>query len=59
MKSTSLDDFNRFGTRALMLVPTKELSEQTTTYLKKLLVYCDKEIAVANVAAGTSTNLQR
>lgn len=42
-----------------MLVPTRELSEQVTGYLRKLLVYCDKDISVVNIASGTTTHLQR
>jgi ATP-dependent RNA helicase DDX56/DBP9 len=43
----------------LILVPTRELSEQLTAYLQGLLGYCDKEIVLANVASGTTTHLQR
>lgn len=46
-------------TRALILVPTRELSEQVFTYLKGLLAYCDKEVNVSNVASGTASHLQR
>ncbi|KAF9519467.1 hypothetical protein BS47DRAFT_1370698 [Hydnum rufescens UP504] len=41
------------------LLPTKELAEQVTSYLRGLLTYCDKSIVVSNVAAGTSNHLQR
>ncbi|KAJ6582054.1 P-loop containing nucleoside triphosphate hydrolase protein [Mycena capillaripes] len=47
------------ATRALILVPTRELSEQVSTYLKGLLAYCEDEVAISNVAAGTTTHLQR
>jgi ATP-dependent RNA helicase DDX56/DBP9 len=46
-------------TRALVLVPTRELAEQVTTHMSKLLVYCEKEIIVVNVASGGTTHLQR
>ena len=54
-----MNDPARSATRALMLVPTRELSEQVTGYLHKLLVYCDKEISVANIASGATTHLQK
>lgn len=45
--------------RALILVPTRELSEQVARHLRQLLVYCEKEITVANLASGASTHSQR
>ncbi|KAJ3520785.1 hypothetical protein NM688_g9113 [Phlebia brevispora] len=47
------------ATRALILVPTRELSEQVSAHLKGLLKYCDPEIAVANVCSGNTNHLQR
>ncbi|KAJ7653306.1 P-loop containing nucleoside triphosphate hydrolase protein [Mycena polygramma] len=47
------------ATRALILVPTRELSEQVLTYLKGLLAYCEDDVAVSNLASGTTTHLQR
>ncbi|KAJ7509695.1 P-loop containing nucleoside triphosphate hydrolase protein [Mycena galericulata] len=47
------------ATRALILVPTRELSEQVSTYLKGLLAYCEDEIVLSNLASGTTTHLQR
>lgn len=47
------------STRALILVPTKELSEQVTSYLRKLLIYCDKTIKVTNIASGASGQMQK
>lgn len=46
-------------TRALILVPTRELSEQVYSCLRSLLAYCDKEIAVSNVASGAVSHVQR
>ncbi|KAG1840456.1 DEAD-domain-containing protein [Suillus subluteus] len=46
-------------TRAVILVPTRELSEQVTACLQSLLTYCEKEIIVVNSATGSSTHLQR
>ncbi|KAJ7066146.1 P-loop containing nucleoside triphosphate hydrolase protein [Mycena amicta] len=47
------------ATRALILVPTRELAEQVSAYLKRLLAYCEDEMTVSNVASGTTTHLQR
>lgn len=46
-------------TRALILVPTRELSEQVHSCLQSLLTYCDKEVAISNVASGTASHIQR
>ncbi|KAF7310047.1 ATP-dependent RNA helicase dbp9 [Mycena indigotica] len=46
-------------TRALILVPTRELAEQVATCFKHLLAYCEDEITVSNVTSGTTTHLQR
>lgn len=39
-------------------MPTRELAEQVTNHLKGLTAYCEKEVLVANVAGGASTQLQ-
>ncbi|KAI0076592.1 DEAD-domain-containing protein [Panus rudis PR-1116 ss-1] len=46
-------------TRAVILVPTRELSEQVTSHLRGLIKYCDKDVAICNVCIGTSNHLQR
>lgn len=46
-------------TRALILVPTRELSEQVHSCLRCLLAYCDKEVAISNVANGAASHIQR
>ncbi|KIJ20692.1 hypothetical protein PAXINDRAFT_160225 [Paxillus involutus ATCC 200175] len=46
-------------TRALILVPTRELSEQVNTCLQGLLTYCDREVTISNAASGTAVHLQR
>ena len=46
-------------TRSLILVPTRELSEQVFGHLKQLLAYCDKDVIVANVSSGSTSHLQR
>ncbi|QRV74223.1 DEAD/DEAH box helicase [Ceratobasidium sp. AG-Ba] len=47
------------ATRAVILVPTRELADQVTKYLKSLLAYCDKDVTAANSAGGTSGHVQR
>ena len=47
------------NTRGLVLVPTRELSEQVTQHLKQLTAYMDQEITLANAASGTTAHLQR
>ncbi|KAL1745190.1 P-loop containing nucleoside triphosphate hydrolase protein [Schizophyllum fasciatum] len=47
------------ATRALILVPTRELAEQVNAHLKKLLAYCEGEVSVINVASGNTAGLQR
>lgn len=47
-------------TRALILVPTRELSEQVSSHLKSLLKYSQKEVSQVNLAgSGTDTKFQR
>ncbi|KAF9070009.1 P-loop containing nucleoside triphosphate hydrolase protein [Rhodocollybia butyracea] len=53
-----LEDSSRQATRALILVPTKELSEQVTSYLRGLCKYCE-DVVLANAAASTSAHLQK
>lgn len=55
---SSQDDVNNF-TRALILVPTRELAEQVTVFLKGVVRYCDKDVVVINVASSTTAHLQR
>ncbi|KAI0046484.1 DEAD-domain-containing protein [Auriscalpium vulgare] len=57
--SLPADDENKQTTRALVLVPTRELAEQVTNHLRRLLKYCENEISLANIASGTTTQLQR
>ncbi|PFH51963.1 hypothetical protein AMATHDRAFT_141366 [Amanita thiersii Skay4041] len=52
------DDPAMQTTRALILVPTRELAEQVSAYLHKLLVYCESDVVMSNVASGTTTHLQ-
>ncbi|KAJ3859571.1 ATP-dependent RNA helicase dbp9 [Lentinula novae-zelandiae] len=53
-----LEDLSRQATRCIILVPTRELSEQVSSYLKGLCKYCE-DIVIANAAGSTSAHLQR
>ncbi|TFK39929.1 P-loop containing nucleoside triphosphate hydrolase protein, partial [Crucibulum laeve] len=57
--SLDVEDPKRQATRALILVPTRELSEQVSAYLRGLLKYCDTDLIISNVASGTTSHLQR
>ncbi|KAF5371414.1 hypothetical protein D9757_009997 [Collybiopsis confluens] len=50
-----IQDPTRQCTRCLILVPTRELSEQVTSHIKKLSRYCDNEISVVNASASSGT----
>ncbi|KAG9050423.1 ATP-dependent DNA/RNA helicase [Tulasnella sp. UAMH 9824] len=47
------------GLRALILVPTRELSEQVTYHIKAVAKYCEKQVIVTNIASGNSNHLQQ
>ncbi|KAK0202904.1 P-loop containing nucleoside triphosphate hydrolase protein [Desarmillaria ectypa] len=57
--SLEKEDPSYQATRALVLVPTRELAQQVTASLKEILKYCEKEIGCVNVSAGTTPHLQR
>ncbi|KAK0457643.1 P-loop containing nucleoside triphosphate hydrolase protein [Desarmillaria tabescens] len=57
--SLDREDVSYQATRALILVPTRELAQQVTTSLKDILRYCEKEITCVNISAGTTSHLQR
>jgi ATP-dependent RNA helicase DDX56/DBP9 len=48
----------RQATRAVILVPTRELAEQITEQLKKLGKYCE-EVIIANLAGGGTNHLNK
>ncbi|KAF5355336.1 hypothetical protein D9758_006059 [Tetrapyrgos nigripes] len=61
LSSKSALDVNdplRQSTRALILVPTRELSEQVSAYLRQLCKYCE-DLVIANIASVTNSNLQK
>ncbi|KAH8553639.1 P-loop containing nucleoside triphosphate hydrolase protein [Umbelopsis sp. PMI_123] len=52
-------DEARQAIRALILVPTRELAEQVTDNIKKLLLYCSQDIKVANIAGNIAPQFQK
>ncbi|PIA15945.1 ATP-dependent RNA helicase dbp9 [Coemansia reversa NRRL 1564] len=54
----SINSEDRKQTRALILVPTRELAEQVTKYISDLIKFCGKEIAVVNIAKSTPLHMQ-
>ncbi|KAI8350376.1 P-loop containing nucleoside triphosphate hydrolase protein [Blakeslea trispora] len=46
-------------TKALILVPTRELAEQVTNHINKLLTYTNQLVKVVNLAGSMSVQLQR
>ncbi|KNZ74570.1 ATP-dependent RNA helicase dbp9 [Termitomyces sp. J132] len=57
--SLPAEDPARQATRALILVPTRELSEQVSAYLRGLLTYCEPDVTLLNVSTGATAHLQR
>ncbi|KAF8889330.1 P-loop containing nucleoside triphosphate hydrolase protein [Infundibulicybe gibba] len=57
--SLGVEDPLRRATRALILVPTRELAEQVSASLRNLVKYCDNDILIVNAASGATTHLQR
>ncbi|CAG8491858.1 3819_t:CDS:10 [Paraglomus brasilianum] len=47
------------ATRALILVPTRELAEQVTKQVNKMLIYCSKQLKIVNVAGNMPVQLQK
>ncbi len=58
VQGISAADLSKQVTRAIILVPTRELAEQVSNHLKSLLKYCEG-ITSVNAAAGATTHLQR
>ncbi|CCM00759.1 uncharacterized protein FIBRA_02799 [Fibroporia radiculosa] len=59
LNAKAVEDPSRQITRALILVPTRELSEQVSAHLNSLIAYCDKEVTIANICTGSTTQLQK
>lgn len=45
---------NADGITSVILVPTRELSNQVTQFLEKLIVYCQKKINILNLSSNLS-----
>ncbi|KAJ1853367.1 ATP-dependent DNA/RNA helicase [Coemansia sp. RSA 1822] len=48
----------RRQTRALVLVPTRELAEQVSKYVSDLTKFCGKEITAVNIATNSPLHMQ-
>ncbi|QLQ82156.1 hypothetical protein HG537_0G04110 [Torulaspora globosa] len=48
------DELNRSKTMGIILVPTRELSNQVATVLEQMTLYCSKEIRCLNVSSDIS-----
>jgi ATP-dependent RNA helicase DDX56/DBP9 len=59
MQAFNDTDEARQAIRALILVPTRELAEQVTDNIKKLLLYCSQDINVANIAGNIAPQFQK
>ncbi|KAJ2355087.1 ATP-dependent DNA/RNA helicase [Coemansia erecta] len=53
-----VDSEERRQTRALILVPTRELAEQVTKHVVDLAKFCGKEIAAVNIATSSPLHMQ-
>jgi ATP-dependent RNA helicase DDX56/DBP9 len=58
LKQTNTDSAERL-TRAIILVPTKELCEQVTSHLKQLCKYCEEDVHVVNLSQGSPAMVQK
>ncbi|TIA69079.1 hypothetical protein E3P91_03786 [Wallemia ichthyophaga] len=59
-KDKESEDVHKPACRALILVPTRELSEQISSHLKSLVKYSSNEISHVNLAgSGTDNKFQR
>ncbi|UZJ54609.1 hypothetical protein CBS101457_003929 [Exobasidium rhododendri] len=58
-KSISKGDLNYQVTRAIILVPTRELSEQVTSQLGALLPFLEKEVKIVNIARDASKKVHK
>lgn len=43
--------------KAVVLVPTKELSAQVSQFLEKILIYCNQQVSVVNLSSGVSDSV--
>ncbi|SCU84111.1 LAMI_0C06282g1_1 [Lachancea mirantina] len=52
--SSSDEDTENSKTLAIILVPTRELAQQVTQALEKLILYCSKDVHTLNLSSGLS-----
>ncbi len=58
-KNNSTNNSSDKFVKSLILVPTRELSEQVTKLFSSLTLYCGKQIKIANIGASTSIQVQQ
>lgn len=57
IQSILMDDSKLKGIKSVILVPTKELSNQVTNFINELIIYCGKEIKAVNLNDQISDQL--
>lgn len=53
----SSDDVTQKFVKSIILVPTRELSNQVTQFVEKLLVYCNRAISVVNISSNVADSV--
>lgn len=56
-KTLNNNELDQPGTLGIVLVPTRELAQQVTDVLEKLILFCSKDIKILNLAADMSTSV--
>lgn len=56
-KSTNASDIDENETLGIIMVPTRELAQQVSSVLEKMLLYCSKDINYLNVSSEMSNSV--
>lgn len=54
LQNILLEDSNEKSVKLIILVPTRELSNQVSQFLLKLLVYCNNKVTAVNLSSNAS-----
>lgn len=57
MSVTTQNNDEASRVQALILVPTRELAQQVTTFIKSAVKYCEGVVTALNVASGKSRSV--